>query len=75
MSNPMDYIEKQELIQKLIDNGYSSLVEAMLMNETKCYTRRNRTNKSGTCRVLGWKPKQLDDALRECRKILGEDVL
>ena len=74
MANMVESIERQELIQKLIDNGYTELVEALLFNEGKCFTRRGRQNKSGCCRVLGWKTKQLENAMKECRKILGEDV-
>ena len=73
--NMIDEIERQELIKKLIAKGYGELVEALLSNENKCYTRRSRLNKSGACRVLNWKTKQLEDALEECRKILGEDVM
>jgi len=71
MANIVETIERQELIDKLIDNGYAELVEALLYNEHKTYTKRGRLNKSGACRCLGWKTKQLEDALAECRKILG----
>jgi len=70
----LEDVERQELIQKLIDSGYGELVETLLLNETKVYTKKGRLNKSGTCRVLGWKTKQLEDALKECRKILQNDV-
>ena len=50
-------LEKSELIQKLIDNGYGELVEAILGNERECFTRSSRSNKSGMSRVLGWKVK------------------
>lgn len=73
-SSTLEEMERQELIQKLIENGYAELIEALLMNENKVYTKKGRLNKSGTCRVLGWKTKQLEDALEECRKILQEDV-
>jgi len=66
-------VERQELIRKLVKCGYSELVEALLLNENKVYTKRGRLNKSGACRVLGWKTKQLEDALKECREILKED--
>lgn len=74
MANVVDFIEKQELIQKLVDGGHAKLVEALLYNEG-AFTKRGRINKSGACRVLGWKTKQFEDALYECRKILGEDVM
>jgi hypothetical protein len=68
--NLTDLLEQQELIQKLVDRGHGELVEALLENETKVYTKKGRLNKSGACRVLKWKPKQLEDALCECREIL-----
>lgn len=73
-SSMLEEMERQELIQKLIDSGFGELVETLLLNETKVYTKKGRLNKSGTCRVLGWKTKQLEDALEECRKILQDDT-
>lgn len=73
-SSMLEDMERQELIQKLIDRGYGHLVEALLLNENKVYTKKGRLNKSGTCRVLGWKTKQLEDALEECKKILRNDL-
>jgi hypothetical protein len=73
--NLIDSIERQELVQKLIDNGYGKLVEALLYSDGKTFTKKNRLNKSGACRVLGWKTKQLEDALEECRRILGHEIL
>lgn len=70
-----DSMEKQEVIQKLVDKGYGELVEIFLMREGDVYTKRGRLNKSGACRILGWKSKELEDALLECRKILGDDFL
>ena len=71
--NLTDLLEQQELIQKLVDRGHGELVEALLENESKVYTKKGRLNKSGACRVLGWKPKQLEDALGECREILRKE--
>ena len=71
--NPIEILEQQECIQKLIDKGYGSLVDALLENENQCYTKKARLNKSGTCRVLGYKNKQLEDALKECRAILESE--
>lgn len=73
-SNLLESIERQELIQKLIDSGHGELVEALLSNESKVYTKKGRLNKSGACRVLDWKTKQLEDALEECRELLMGDV-
>jgi len=74
MSNLIEQLEKQELIQKLIDKGYAPLIDALLDNERDVYTKKGRLNKSGACRVLGWKPKELEQALDECREILKNDL-
>lgn len=66
----IDVLEQQELIQKLIDNGQGELVEAFLSNENKIYTKKDRLNKSGACRILGCKPKQLEDRFEQCRRII-----
>ncbi len=73
-STLIEVLERQELIQKLIDNGYGELIEALLDNESKVYTKKGRLNKCGACRVLGWKTKQLEDALNECKEILQFDI-
>lgn len=68
----VEFLEKQELIQKLIDRGYAQLVDVLLMDEN--YTKKGRLNKSAACRELGWKPKQLEDALKECKSLLMHDL-
>jgi len=73
-SNLLEILEQQEMIQKLTNRGFGELVEALLSNENKVYTKKGRLNKSGACRVLGWKPKQLEDALSACRDILKEEL-
>lgn len=70
--NLTEVLEQQEVIQKLIDKGYGELIDALLMNESKVYTKKGRLNKSGACRVLGWKTKQLEDAIEECRNIFPD---
>jgi len=72
--NTFDALERNELIQKLIDNGYEELVNGLLNNERQTYTKKSRLNKSGACRVLGWKGKQLEDALIACKEILKNDI-
>lgn len=74
MSNLLDEIEREELIEKLRQSGFEDLVDAFLLNENKVYTKKGRLNKSGACRVLDCKPKQLEDALSVCKRILSEDV-
>ncbi len=68
----MTELEMKEIIQKLIDAGHKDLVEALLANDAKVHTKKGRLNKSGACRVLGWKAKQLEDALEACRGLLPE---
>jgi 23S rRNA maturation mini-RNase III len=63
----------QEIIEKLRENGYSELVECLLDNENDCYTKRGRLNKSATIRKLGWKSKQLEDALEAMRELLQKE--
>ena len=71
----IDLLERAELIEKLKANGYEELVEALLENDNKVYTKKGRLNKSGACRVLGWKTKQLEDALEACREILASEFV
>ena len=73
VSNPVYAIEMQEIIQKLKDNGFADLVTCLLDNENDCYTKRGRLNKSATSRKMGWKSKQLEDALEGMREILGDE--
>lgn len=73
--NPMSQIETQELIQKLIANGYGDLIDCLLGEESIVYTKKGRLNKSSTCRKMGWKNKQLEDALREMKECLEKDGL
>jgi hypothetical protein len=72
--NHFDFIENQELIQKLIDNGYGDIVDCFLSHENKIYTKKGRLNKSSACRELGWKGKQLDDAFEEMKSLLKNDL-
>lgn len=69
-----DQIENQELIQKLIDSGYGKIVDAFLLHDSKVYTKKGRLNKSGACRVLKCKPKELEDALKACQEILALEL-
>jgi len=70
--NSFDELERQEIIQILIDKGYGEIIDALLMNESRVYTKKGRMNKSGACRVLGWKTKQLEDIIEECRCIFPD---
>lgn len=70
----LDEVEVREIIEKLYSNGHGDLVECLLSNEGKVYTKKGRLNKSSTCRELGWKPKQLEDALKEMRELLNKEL-
>ncbi len=67
-------METQELIDKLIKNGYGKIVDCLLMNESNCYTKRDRLNKSATCRQMKWKSKQLEETFAEMRELLQRDM-
>jgi len=74
MSNNTEYVERQELIKKLIANGYGEIVTALLDDEKRVYTKKGRLNKSGACRKLKLKSKQLEDKLAEMRELLKNDM-
>lgn len=71
-SSLVEDLERQELINKLVANGYGDLIEVLLDND-EVYTKKGRLNKSGACRALGWKNKELEDALAKCREILSPE--
>lgn len=70
----IENLERQELIKKLVDNGYGEIVKALLEDEKKVYTKKGRLNKSGACRRLNLKSKQLEDKLSEMRELLKKDL-
>mgnify|MGYP000865308551 CR=1 FL=1 len=72
-SSIIEILEQQEVIDKLIKHGHEKLINVLLNNEKQVYTKKGRLNKCGACRVLGWKSKQLEDALLECQEILADD--
>jgi hypothetical protein len=74
MSNIIDEIERQELIEKLIKNGYGDIVNILLENDNKVYTKKGRLNKSGACRKLKLKTKQLEDKLEEMKNLLKNEL-
>ena len=74
MNKQIEEFERQEIIQKLIKSGYGDFVKTFIENESTIYTKKGaRLNKSGACRALGCKVKQLEEKLKECRKILEND--
>jgi hypothetical protein len=74
MSNMLEEMERQELIQKLIKSGYGDIVKVLLENDNKVYTKKGRLNKSGACRKLKLKTKQLEDKLEEMKDLLKKDL-
>lgn len=72
-SSVLEDLETQEMIDKLRAKGLGELVDTLLNNEDKCYTKRGRMNKSGTCREGGWKTKELEDMLQNAREILKDE--
>jgi len=72
-TDPVRTLEMLEIIEKLKANGYTKLVECLLDHESDCYTKKGRLNKSATTRKMGWKSKQLEDALLGMRELLGVD--
>jgi hypothetical protein len=70
----IEHLERQELIKKLVENGYGEIVQALLEDEKKVYTKKGRLNKSGACRRLNLKSKQLEDKLAEMRELLKKDM-
>ena len=72
--NFVEVLEKQEMIQKLIDKGYGNLVDALLLNENKVYTKKGRLNKSGACRLLNCKPKELEEMMEKCKEVLSKEL-
>lgn len=72
MASPIDILEREELVEKLKQAGHEELIEQLLSNN-KVYTKKGRLNKSGACRAMGWKTKQLEDALAACRDVLSKE--
>jgi hypothetical protein len=70
-NNFVEVIESQELLQKIEKAGYGKIIELFLMNENKVYTKKGRLNKSGACRILKCKPKELDDLLKKLKDIIN----
>ena len=72
-TNPLYTLEVTEMIQKLRDHGHGDIVDCLLENEDEVYTKKVRLNKSGTCRKLGCKNKQLEDEIKAMRELLKKE--
>jgi hypothetical protein len=73
-NDPIELLENQELIEKLRKSGFGDIINKLLNNEDRMYTKRGRVNKSGACRVLNWKPKELDDLFAKFKEILKDEI-
>lgn len=74
-NNFVEILERQEILDILEKSGLGAQIEALLLNENKVYTKKGRLNKSGACRVLGLKPKQLDEFLCKCRHMIKAEQM
>lgn len=73
-NDPIELLENQELINKLRNHGYGEIIDTLLGNDDEIYTKKGRLNKSGACRVLEWKPKELDDIFLKWKEILANEL-
>lgn len=72
MHSVTEALEREEVVEKLRAAGHSQLLE-ILLNDPRVYTKKGRLNKSGACRALGWKAKQLEEALFSMRETLARE--
>lgn len=70
----IDAIDREELLQKLKDAGFEDIIDVFLSNEKKVYTKKGRLNKSGACRILKCKTKDLEDRLEACKELLKNAI-
>jgi hypothetical protein len=73
-NDPVELLENKELIDKLRSNGYGEIIDTFFNNDDEIYTKRGRVNKSGMCRTLQCKPKELDDIFTKWRQILANEL-
>ena len=69
----LEGIENGELLNILENSYLKEKINLLLSNENSVYTKKGRLNKSGACRILSMKSKELENFLEECRKILEVD--
>ena len=69
----LEGIENNELLQILENSYLKEKISLLLSNENRVYTKKGRLNKSGACRILNMKNKELESFLEECRKLLEVD--
>jgi|688.fasta_scaffold01472_8 hypothetical protein len=69
----LESIENGELLTILEKSYLKEKIGLLLSNENLVYTKKGRLNKSGACRILSMKNKELETFLEECRKVLEVD--
>lgn len=69
----LEGVENNELLNILENSYLKEKINLLLSNESLVYTKKGRLNKSGACRILNMKNKELETFLEECRKILEVD--
>lgn len=69
----LEGIESNELLNILENSYLKEKINLLLSNENLVYTKKGRLNKSGACRILDMKNKELETFLEECRKVLEVD--
>ena len=69
----LEGVENTELLHILENSYLKEKINLLLSNENLVYTKKGRLNKSGACRILSMKNKELDTFLEECRKVLEVD--
>lgn len=69
-------IEREELLDILKKNGFEKIVDILYEENSdiyKVYTKKGKLNKSGACRALNCKPKELEETLEKIKRLLGDD--
>lgn len=69
-------MEQKELLDLLVKAGFGNLIDVLYHEnhaDQKVFTKKGRLNKSGACRALNYKPKELEENFKKCRELLGED--
>jgi hypothetical protein len=69
----LEGVENTELLHILENSYLKEKINLLLTNENLAYTKKGRLNKSGACRILNMKNKELETFLEECRKVLEVD--
>ena len=65
----MSHVELNEILDNIrrLSDKHEILIK-VLLEEENCYTNKGRLNKSSLSRILGLKPKEIDDMFYDCQK-------